>query len=200
MSVIASSDSFENNEVVIDYKEQKVLFKVVGARSLLGVWFMFLVNLFGFALLRIFLLFFLLMMGVACIAFFDFNNAALAEFLTVAMVVALVAVLLWVVGYSLLFFRKRWRSVAYPQCNYLFQRWSGEEKFLTVNPAAVIDRKFLLPCFSNIGVEYQASKDFAFFLERVEVRSLYTTDEGEWLCCFSFREQPLEGELRLRYI
>jgi hypothetical protein len=88
----------------------------------------------------------------------------------------------------------------YPKFNYGNQRlivFGATTKKRVVNPEAIIDNKYIIPCFSNIVIEYETTEDFSSNLERVEINNLFKNDSFKWYAVFYFTEKPVKGEMKL---
>lgn len=197
-----AGNNFQNNEVLVDYVRKEVRFRPVSTNGLFRTWAKFYVNLIGAGIARV-------VFPAALIVFLtvllcgDWSMLSVAGAIAAALFLLTCGVL-WVgvvCGlYSLLFFKESWRKTGFPQVNYLIGKCLFEERRVLVTPSMVADKEYVLAAFSNVGLHYALKGDFAFFLERVEVKSLTTTDEGEWYTVFTFSEQPVEGAMELQYI
>jgi hypothetical protein len=188
-----------NNEVTVDYVKRTVRFRAVGKESLLHRYWEFVTHLLAVWFVRLFFPF-VGVCTVLTIFLLVFFGVDLAWFVFSFLFKLNLLSLLFVLTFSLNFWRVKWRDESYPKFNYWMSNRFQDEYFLVVNKRAVIDKRFLLPVFENVGMKYEASGDFAKYLLKIEVISLFDTDEGDWLCCFTFKEQPLKGRLKLRYI
>ena len=190
-------DNPYNNEVYIDYDRRTVRFKPLRNHGFFGLYFFFLGHIFvawlAFCLLSAGVI------GLIGILLYIFLGVSLDLFLFYYALL-IVATLVFGVLLSLKFFDRGWRERVYPKFNYWLVHLLQHENFVVVNRRAVVNRRFLLPVFENIGLDYEVSGDFAKYLRRIEVLSLFKTDRGDWLCCFTFRKTPVSGELRIRYI
>lgn len=199
MSESFTGGNYLNNAVTVDYVKREVSFKPLGSKSMFWAYADFLANLVSVAFVRVLLPFW----GVFILFSFveGWAGASLDVGLGVLRVVLTLSTLpfIYAFSYSLFFLDGDWREREFPVHNYSFSKLMLEEKCKTVRSEDVIDGKFVLPEFANVGLLYEASGDFSFFLERVEVRSNSSSDDGSWSATFSFSEQPLEGELRIRY-
>lgn len=199
MSIDLFGEDSQNNQVIIDYAKREVWFKPISTIPLWRLYTMFLGNLLELSFVKVVPRFCavwaMVLLGCLLMAWGAFG------WLVVKLGVS-VLVLFWALlfGLSLEFWVGDWRREKFPAYNALFCRLAGEEESLVVNPEAVIDRRFLLPCFQNIGLSWAATGDFSFYLERVEVRSHFASDEASWFALFTFSEQPVEGSLRIKYI
>lgn len=189
-----------NNEFVVDYAKREVTFKPLGSKSLWATYMQFSMNLHCLAMIRILVPFWAIYtLFFFVISWLGASGEAILDIIRVMIVLSPLP-FIWSFSYSLFFWDDEWRERHFPEHNYSFSKLSGEEQFLTVSKDAVIDKRFLLPFFENVGLQYEASGDFSFYLEKIEVRSHFTTDDGSWFALFTFSEQPVEGELKIRYV
>ena len=92
-----------------------------------------------------------------------------------------------------------------PRINYLIYRGIYYAKFESKD---VKNNQVKIPLFSNVGLDYTATKEFSKYLERFEivehpfnilVRKKKKPNEYLWKATFYFSHQPKTGNLKVRF-
>lgn len=178
-----NGDNYHNNNVVVDYIKKSVSFEPIIAGNLIKYYWDFVLPL----IIKTIAITFILMLPV-----FVISDRFPVEVFFPTFLFSLV--------FSLNFFRKNWRKNWYPKFQASFYTMMGDRKFKKVNPEALINNQFIIPCFSNIMLEYKAYGDFALYLKKIEIKNLYQDDSYNFFCFFSFTKKVTDGDLMIRYI
>lgn len=199
-----NGQNFHNNAVDVDFVRRTVHFKPLKDMGFFAHYFLYLTVLW-----IVFFIFSAYVLGVLSIVYIIFFPKIFVswQFGLVGFFILLVIPSFVALFYSFMFFDPVWRVNVFPKANYHWHTLISslcfgfdKEKLLTVNPDAVIDKRFFLPYFDNVGLDYEASGDFSRFLLRIRIINLFEIDTGDWFCVFEFSEQPVHGSLKLRYI
>ena len=199
-----SGENFYNNEINIDFVRKTVdFFPVVE-----GGFFLYYSLYFG-VLYMIFLLFSAYLLTFLCVVvalfapqvFYDFGFGLAG--LSILVVVPLVLAFF----FSLMFFDSDWRANEYPKANHrwakilslLFFKQDSEsnEKVVEVCSGAVVDKRFVIPEFLNIYLDYEVSDDFARYIKNIRI---VNNPDSNWSCVFEWYRMPVSGSLKIKYI
>lgn len=188
-------DSPVNNCVTVDYDNRKVFFEPIGHRNLFSLYVQFSTPLFLLELCQILIVFGIISIWCGLIPEFLYS-----QILTIFIQIFVCSLTLLFFILSLHFWIPRWRKEYFPLLNFKISKMFFMEKSLVINPEILHDNKFIIPSFDNIGLEYEASKDFSKFLRRIEVRNIFVGTDEFWQCIFVFRKKPKSGELSIKYV
>ncbi len=172
-----------NNNVIVDYIKKSVVFEPLKDSGILKQYYLFFNQLFMKGLM---------ISLIAGMPLFLLNDTW-KSFLVIFGLITLFSFV-----FSLNFFREEWRK------NWLPKVYHGinfyHTKYKKINPLALIDNKFIIPCFDNVMLQYKAYGDFATHLKKIEIRNLYEDDKFNFFCIFSFKKKVNEGYLKIKYV
>lgn len=206
-----------NARIFIDYKNKKkpVRFEYVGKNSLFKQIFSPLFILWIYLNLILVFIILIIVGNVLIIYNHDKISEETQEQINMEKVLPLIALLLtyilYVIGIpivaTLMFCKNKKLLKLMPKINYILSpiAWSVNFK-----PEQVKDNKVEIPMFKNVGLDYNATKEFSKYLERVEVTehefNMFVgrgrkkkPQEYLWKAVFYFSEQPKTGELYVEF-
>lgn len=118
--------------------------------------------------------------------------------------------LIWFIGLKLVmafaFSKNPYLLKKMPNLSYKFS--SGKPTIAEFNPEDVVDNKCEIPLFSNVGLDYQATKEFSKYLIRVKIVEHGFNDliKGKkklnpylWKAIFYFKQKPTTGTLEVKF-
>jgi hypothetical protein len=189
-----------NNAIKVDFVRQTVKFSPI-PKSFFEVFFdCWLSFLFSSAILSVYVLVFVIVFALVFGFFSDFFLAVVTGLFVVVVPIVSASI------FSLGFFVKSWREHSYPEFNARMALFSSvltgfrsNKTFLTVNPNAIVNNCFFVPIVSNVVLEYEATLDFAFYLESVEVVNRYLGMDGDWFVVIRWSQLPVEGFMKLSF-
>jgi hypothetical protein len=204
MGELFSGENFYNNEVEVDFVRKTVNFSPIKDDTFFSYYILYFTALYAvFLIFSAYLLTFLCVV-VALFApqvFYDFGFGLAG--LSILVVVPLVLAFF----FSLMFFDSDWRANEYPKANHrwakilslLFFKQDSEsnEKVVEVCSGAVVDKRFVIPSFLNIYLDYEASDDFARYIKNIRI---VNNPDSNWSCVFEWYRMPVSGSLKIKYI
>ena len=183
----------QDNEVVIDYVRKTVEFRPVIEYSAINQQSI----LFGFTAITMFVRVFIPVYIILLLAPLVMPQA----FVDVMMNISLVLTVALPFAFSFMYWHKEWRKKWYPEVNFTLFKLMWQAKHVTVTPSRMKNTMFVIRHFGNIGLDYVVKGDFARYLERVEVKCILKTEDGnDWSATFFFKNVPKSGSMRLTYV
>ena len=100
-----------------------------------------------------------------------------------------------------------------PWMNYKVSELGGDLFETVAKPRDIVNNKFIIPNYSNVFLQYQASGEFSKYLQRVEIlefplkcrayskfkKKKFDVNEYTWSAVFHFEQQPKEGKMNVIY-
>lgn len=198
-----TGDSFRNSQITVDYVKDTVVFNPVGEANLFGTWFLFMFSLF-LVPMNMFISFFtvgaiyliIAWRGVDVILSYEmFNGPFLNLLITGYAAIACSAFYI-----SLPYFIPSWRKNHYPKVMAMIDIIAGKRKTKIVNPATMLDNRFIIPMFRNVMLQYELRGEFARYIQSVRIENLFLHDEYKWMVIFQFKKKPMTGQLKVHYV
>lgn len=194
-----SGHNYYNNAIKVDFIHKTVKFNPVIDGGFISHWFDVLLTLWLSSLFFSFLCFFIVaLIGVL----FDLSIDILIPICLLAVIVLPFIVSFF---FSFGFLNKRWRENSFPEFNAQMSEFMSKifghssKTFKTINSDAIVNNCFFVPIVSNVVFEYEATLDFAFYLESIDVINRFVGDDGDWFIVIRWSEKPIEGMMKIAY-
>ena len=191
-----TGENCEDNRIEIDFDKKQVLFTPVSKRGVMGNYLMFLINSFGLLISNVgapVLIFYLIGTVVVPINMQGYYMEKL--FKEVGIIIFLFSTLL-----SLQFFMPNWRKNYYPI--FMYGILSKKRKITITPKQMVFEKAVYLPKFSNIGLNYELTEDFAEHIKEIRLKDKFIEEKErpDYHCLFTFKRKILKGEMKLEYL
>lgn len=177
-----------NNRVLIDYEKKLVVFDPMTQGGIIRYYMEFLLNLIVKGML---------IWGILMYIIWGITAILKIEMTEKYVIIPMIILLTISISISLLYWNKKWRHNCYPKFNHAISLTKNKEK--TFNKDALVDNKAIIPNFSNVMIQYKATKDFGKQLKEIKIINRYNENAYDWLAIFTFKKTPQNGELKIKY-
>ena len=187
-----------NNKVIVDFVKKRVIFEPVKVGNLIYHWMYFLVNIIVFFTGPI-----LIIMSLPLFFFQEFNIYP-QIYITYLSTVYVLTFGISSFLISLIYFNKIWRTNKFPDfMGTLVSKTmlivDTTKHVKVVNSNMLQGKKFIIPYFKNVMLEYEATDDYGEYLKNITIDNYFKEDAGKWFCIFEFTKKPIKGELKIQY-